>query len=733
MPPPSFRPDVNGIDPASSAKLCYKRIKNSWINRVVTLVAKLNSAIFWAGLFVGTAALSHAAPDAVRLPVEVVGEDGVAASVTLAVPAARAAEVKSLWMQVHGLEYADMVSVQISSSGWVSLNNESVAVAEPARSYGGIGGGFATVKLTLSLAPQTILAGANTIQFRFNHTDGAVSGFRVLAFNFLTADGRMICPTNAFVQENPDDWVAPLPDAASVATGQTLWNSAPLRANGLAGAGKIAAHCSDCHARDGRDLKYFNFSNGSIVARSRFHGLTSREGEQIASYIRSLPFPNPGRPWNPPYQPGPGLDSHPAGDWAAGAGLAWVLDHDAETLRYVFTQNPQKAKGGIPPASASDSGECRVASLITPAAFRPDGNLNPREIPISLQLPDWNHWLPRVHPLDAWGSEFLESDFAKSYQGKDGPSGLDTKSLRGALASPDLDKRIDRGEITRLFESWSLQRAKLLRKPLATQAAHASPELTAKLYSTQLWQLVKAWELTQEFGLEGRSQALCGDKGVGRTWFNTIPAETAPAATAIPDGPNGMGGSALVNEFFDNAWYELQLLLNNGNHQHQDKRPIDWVYFMGRFLDLQKESHRPEPGRVLVAVIKAMQSTDPGIGPENQAQGWRADRGVEPAIMVSPTWAPVFEPLPKDVKTEVTQSLLEAWLDKNTQYPFPRYFTVGLSGRSYKTPVALGTITGGKTPDAAQQFLEAGVRPQLVRRLVNWGRDYADTAARFSY
>ena len=99
--------------------------------------------------------------------------------------------------------------------------------------------------------------------------------------------------------------------------------------------GAIKAHCSDCHSEDGRDLKYFNYSNNSIVVRSVFHGLTTAQGNQIASYIRSLNVPNPGRPWNPPYQPGPGLDSKPVTDWAAGAGLSAVLDSDAEIQPYI--------------------------------------------------------------------------------------------------------------------------------------------------------------------------------------------------------------------------------------------------------------------------------------------------------------------------------------------------------------------------------------------------------------
>ena len=87
----------------------------------------------------------------VTLPVEVVGENGTTASVTVEVPAGRARELRSLWMQIHGLAYPDMVSVQINSSDWLPLNNDTVAVAEPGKSYGGIGGGFSTLKVTLPL------------------------------------------------------------------------------------------------------------------------------------------------------------------------------------------------------------------------------------------------------------------------------------------------------------------------------------------------------------------------------------------------------------------------------------------------------------------------------------------------------------------------------------------------------------------------------------------------------
>jgi hypothetical protein len=121
----------------------------------------------------------------------------------------------------------------------------------------------------------------------------------------------------------------------------------------------------------------------------------------------------------------------------------------------------------------------------------------------------------------------------------------------------------------------------------------------------------------QEFGLEGRGRELFGVTADSRTWCNSVPAETAPSESHIPDGPEGIGGSAVTNEYFTSAWYELQIVLNSGNHQHWDRTPVDWVYSIGHFRDLYAQTHRPEPVRLLVAIIKAMQSTDPHLRPDD--------------------------------------------------------------------------------------------------------------------
>lgn len=630
--------------------------------------------------------LAHSARARVTLPVEVVGEPGTTASVAIDIPGGRARIVRSLWLQIHNLAYADMASLQVNGSGWINLNGRTAAVAEPGRSFGGIGGGFSTLKVTVLVPPGSVMDGANTLRFRFNRSDGIASGFRVLAFNLEDTDGKLLLPPETFTEEDPGSWTPPLSDANSISAGAALWLTAPLLANGLPGASKIRAHCSDCHTQDGRDLKYFNFSNASIVARSLFHGLSELQGRQIASYIRNLRGPNPGRPWNPPYQPGPGLDAQPVANWAAGAGLAWVLDEDIAALPYLFGKD--------------------ISAPATRKVFQPDGDLNAREIPIAFQLPDWNHWLPQVHPIDAWGDSFSASEFFQVYSLADSRASLSAAAARPAA----------------YFEKWQEARRAFLKPHVEGNNVHWSPDLGVKAYSTELWQLVKTWELTQAYQLEG-----------ARAWANTIPAATAPAAVNIPDGPSSMGGSALTNEYFDASWYELQILLNSGNHRHRDRAPVDWIYLIGRFLDLHRESHYAEPVRLLVAVIKSLQSTDPRLGPEDRAQGWRPSQGIDPTILISDAWKPQFQPLDAAVKSAITEGLLSAWLDKNQQYDAGRYFTPGLSERSYAPPAGFGGIAGGRVWEAAPQFQAAGVSAAVVRRLAAWGAAYQDVGTRFQY
>jgi hypothetical protein len=678
-----------------------------------------------------SAGFGDTATERVLLPVEVLGVSGTIVSRTVSLRADQAKSVQALWLQVHRLRYPDEGSVQVNASEWIPLNNSTLAVAEPGKSFGGVGGGFATLTMVLVLPKGTAEPGTNTIRFRFNQTDGFASGYRVLAWNFLSEERTKVIPLENFTEDNPDAWAPPLSDAASIQTGRELWDHAVLVASSLPNSPSIQAHCADCHAQDGRDLKYFNFSNRSIVTRSTFHGLSILQGEQIASYIRSLPFPSPGRPWNPPYQPGPSLDDQPISHWAAGAGLAWVLDRDTDGLPYLLAQSNSQSNRQL---SHLTSSYRDLARQVTPELFRPDGDLSPRRIPISLQLPDWSEWLPRVHPKDAWGTTFTRSNFAALYDGAPA-SGVVGKfgaksSLRAILVAQSA--HLDSARIASTFARWSQSRRNFFRHQVKPGTA-SSASLTNRIYSTQLWQLVKTWEMTQEFGLEGRGRDFFGPAASSRTWCNTIPLETAPSVAHIPDGPAGVGGSALTNEYVTAAWYQLQIVLNSGNHQHRDRAPVDWVYVTGRFLDLYGQTKQPEPVRLLVNVIKALQSTAPNLGPDDIRQGWRPEQNIDPRIMISPGWAPIFKPLPPEIRRALTASMLAAWLDKNQQYSIAEFLPIGLREYSYRGGRGYDEISGGRVWNAAPQFLRAGVGTDIVERLERWGLAYTDREARIQY
>lgn len=140
----------------------------------------------------------------------------------------------------------------------------------------------------------------------------------------VTYVARAIIAKTSFTQEDPSTWTAP---AGSDATrGGKLFKFGNAAGTGgqlnqlmnpvtpdLDYKFKYATcgGAAGCHTFTGRDLKYINMSNKALKERTIFHGFTDQDGDDIAAYIRSLPdpvYPN-ARPWNPPFQPGPGLDA----------------------------------------------------------------------------------------------------------------------------------------------------------------------------------------------------------------------------------------------------------------------------------------------------------------------------------------------------------------------------------------------------------------------------------------
>jgi hypothetical protein len=622
-----------------------------------------------------------ASPDsAVVLPIEVLGPDGTTATREFNIPNTPNLNKRlKLWMEIHALRYETEASLQLNGGAWIPINSSTVSIQGLGAAFGGIGGGFSTLKMTLNLRVDDVHAGINSIAFRFDKTDGIRSGFRVLKFNVVTSSGDRLIPETNFAEDDPSKWPAPFPSPADIQAGKTLWNTASLTAPGF---GTLKAKCGDCHAHDGRDLKYFNYSNLSIRARSIFHGLSAKQGDLIASYIRSIDAPNPGRPWNPPYQPGPGLDSQPVANWAAGAGLDAVLDSDAQMLPYL-------APGG------------------STAGWSPKSYLNAREIPIALQMLDWNSWLPTIHPMDAFGARFTSSGF-----------NLLVPTLRSTLqpGSPAAYQAAV-GE----FHNWDVAWANF-SVPLETNTNWDANNRRAAIYSIGLWQMVKLWELNQEFRLEGMPQVPFGAKADVRGWLSGRPFFASPNNLHIPAGPGLGNGTVLVRDYLSLAWYQMQLILNDGQGQQSGHDPIDYPYGSAFIMSLfVRDAHTP--GGVMLQLewsIKALQETTlTGVGPEAGADGWHAAETCVGSLLL-PEWEQLWSDTPSATRTKLVQTYTQYWFDQASKYTPQQYYKGGwANANDDPAKVYIGTF-GGQLWYSLPKLRQLGVDAKLTNQIAAW-------------
>lgn len=477
-------------------------------------------ARFWRTAALIGALISLAASASAVL--EVAGPNG--REQTVSMPPAKEGSI--LRIHAQGLNSPTRGSIRINGGHWIALNNDNCHVLGIAGKLNGIGGPINSLRFTLPKAKLSSTQ-SNTMSFRFDDSDGITSIYRVLDIRAVPKGDEEKIP---WTEPEPVHDSEPSPKD-SIQHGKTLWDSAPL-VIGWNGA-KIRATCSDCHARDGRDLKRFGYSTFAIVERSKFHGLSQEDGGDVAAYIRSHPATVTGRPWNPPYQPGPGLDSKPVEAWSAGAGLGAVLESDSKTFEYLFPD-------GKP-------------------SFDFAKTVNIRELPVFIPLPEWNEWLPSTHPLDYWGESVRP--VLESYER------LRTTSLDGF--------NLALGEAGATYFNWREKYG----GPVGTDS-RKDPRYQKALSSLSRWRLVRMWDALQTRGYEASGRELFPwPEAAARSWPGQEAFLSAPHMTFTTETAHGTrDGSRAIYGFSSLQWYWLQMVLNDTNHRRHNASPIDWDY-----------------------------------------------------------------------------------------------------------------------------------------------------------
>lgn len=573
-----------------------------------------------------TASMAHAAR--FKLPVEVLGAEGTIRAQWVTLSQEQVEQADTIFFYANNLGYENKGSIRVNGGEWIDLNHTDIDIHEKEMHYGGMQhGGMNSIRFTI---PSTELkAGDNSFEFRFNTSNGISIGYRIFKFNILDSKDNELLTEESFRHDEPDTWDAPAGYENNdfyIQRGKELWYTAELQShylddgrvanwygNELLAKQPIKATCSDCHTQDGRDLAYFAYSNKAILERSKFHGLTGHQGKQIAAYIRSLDVEPLGRPWNPPYQPGPSIADNPVEYWAAGAGIDAVLENDADMLPYMFPEGTKQWK--------------------VDAYFDSDKMHDTTIVPISVQFPDWKHWLPLIHPKDAFdGFYSIQQEDGSFIAGDADPKHnpfVHYPRLREFLEQNDHDALVENKEefYAVMGDFWSSFR-KFFTKEIgkgggwrygnavpdndylipmmnANGVPDASQAGFAQLTRTSVARLmaVKWFELHQEFQLEEMTQYLipAEDQPASRQWlhssgYNVF--EVPPHFTANAWGANAhyQGQPWVTGVFETTAWYELQLILNPGNGRPGTVGPVDYNYHPG-FIRKVSSQGRPEPMR----------------------------------------------------------------------------------------------------------------------------------------
>jgi hypothetical protein len=594
----------------------------------------------------------------ITLPIEVFGPAGTAVDVPVSLT--NAAAITHLYLRCNSCGYDDiadnrnstktkatvringgvaMALKQFTDDNGTVIGNTNITVLGGEAKYGGIGGTFRSVRFTVKIPANQLRTGPNTLRFEHVTPAAPSMGYRIIDVNFLEngdINRKVLVSGRDVVFDDPTRWTAPRP--SEVQAGASLW----VKRNALydpgldlldgqggkqgSVSGNLRASCADCHTRDGRDLKFFNFSNHSIVQRSIFHGMTKTEGEQIASYIRSNRAPVTKRawPWNPTYQPGPGLDNNSSAyEWAAGAGIDAVLDDDKDIAKHLFP--------GRDAANPPSLDEVR-------GVVNRFGKLNFRELPINIPMPEWNQWLPVVHPDDAFNTDAAVinstpggTNVGKPYYAKMVDDAMANPTFETLKFTHNLKPWLQRGmtcssnqvgdsEPWRGLDGNVLEAMRLPRETITTSNCLSIDrnKLKSIEYAKRglsAWSSVKMWEIMHGKALEEASRSQGTSVNVGGTRVDGSEArgwhadgrnvfDRPPHFTAVSADRSFLHQSPMQGIFESNQWYHLNMILNPGYRVDQ---PSHFAYTYSHVELLHEFSKAPQGFRFWATMIKQRQ------------------------------------------------------------------------------------------------------------------------------
>jgi hypothetical protein len=234
--------------------------------------------------------------------------------------------------------------------------------------------------------------------------------------------------------------------------------------------------------------------------------------------------------------------------------------------------------------------------------------------------------------------------------------------------------------------------------------------------------MVKLWELNQEFGLEAMPQVPFGSRAESRAWVGAHPFHTSPNMLHIPPGTGLGNGSTIVQQYLALIWYQVQLVLNDGNGGQSGTFPLDYPYVFGFIKDVSNNSNgSAQAGLLLLWFVKALQEvTEPGIGPQQGSAGWLPNATV-PEAFIDSAWLSCWSATSPSTRAGLMQAYLKAWYAIASTF-LPQQFYQGGWANPSDVPATLNpnATFGGQIWYMLPRFRYYGVDPALTYQIGNW-------------
>jgi hypothetical protein len=244
-----------------------------------------------------------------------------------------------------------------------------------------------------------------------------------------------------------------------------------------------------------------------------------------------------------------------------------------------------------------------------------------------------------------------------------------------------------------------------------------NPTYVAEIYSTALWSMVKSWEVNQEFGLEGMAQTVFGPQSATRSWYTNMSFMASPNMLHIPVTVQGLGnGQHITHTYFSMMWYELQVVLSDGNGTFAGTTPIDFPYVFNFVAGLSLNSPvTPRPGHAafeLFWIIKGLQVSNFGPGPEQSSAGWQPLVSDPLSVIVYPNNLELWTEVNNAQESTLLKAYVAVWEPKITSFTPQQLYQGG-----WASP----TVNPDPTNPSAPYI--GGRIAYLIPRLIFWGAD----------